>query len=60
VKLHRFKSVRRTYEEVGTSVHSLQQKYLSNYITDNVYGPAPEPLSNYLDVSNLLEHTACL
>lgn len=49
VKLHRFKSVRRTYEEVGTSVLSLQQKYLSNYIKDNVYSPAPEPLSNYLN-----------
>ena len=48
VKLYRFPSVRRTLEEVGTTVHSLKYKYYSGLLT----GPAPEPLSNYLDVSN--------
>nr|AEI58895.1 cathepsin D [Pteria penguin] len=45
IKLHKFKSVRRTLQEVGTSIEALQNKY-------NVYkveGPAPEPLSNYMD-----------
>ncbi|KAK3103187.1 hypothetical protein FSP39_017152 [Pinctada imbricata] len=45
IKLHKIKSVRRTLQEVGTSIESLQQKY-SGY---GVNGPAPEPLSNYLD-----------
>ncbi|KAL4224577.1 hypothetical protein ACF0H5_015277 [Mactra antiquata] len=45
IKLHRVKTVRRTLQEVGTSIESLRLKY-SNYGTD---GPTPEPLSNYLD-----------
>nr|AEI58896.1 cathepsin D [Pinctada maxima] len=45
IKLHKIKSVRRTLQEVGTSIESLQQKYSGYGIT----GPAPEPLSNYLD-----------
>ncbi|XP_060579470.1 lysosomal aspartic protease-like isoform X1 [Ruditapes philippinarum] len=45
IKLHKMKSVRRTLHEVGTSIESLRLKY-NSYPID---GPAPEPLSNYLD-----------
>eukprot|EP00918_Siedleckia_nematoides_P034756 GHVU01075553.1.p1 GENE.GHVU01075553.1~~GHVU01075553.1.p1 ORF type:complete len:413 (+),score=53.44 GHVU01075553.1:291-1529(+) len=44
IQLHRFKSGRRTLEEVGSAVASLKQKYGLG-----VGGPHPEPLSNYLD-----------
>jgi len=41
VPLHRFKSARRTLHEVNTALENLKTRY--------VYGPHPEPLSNYLD-----------
>ena len=44
----KFKSARRTLHEVGTSMKVLQNRYLQ---FSNVYGPWPEPLSNYMDVS---------
>jgi cathepsin D len=47
--LYRFKSARRTYEEVGTAVSSLRQKYSYGLNLKNLQGPDPEPLSNYLD-----------
>ena len=43
--LHRFKSPRRSFEDVGTSVVMLMERY--KFTT----GPIPEPLSNYMDVS---------
>jgi len=43
IRLHRFKSVRRTLAEVDSSVNRLKLKYAS------FGGPVPEPLSNYLD-----------
>lgn len=42
------KSARRTLHEVGTSMKLLQNRYLQ---FSNVYGPWPEPISNYMDVS---------
>ncbi|KAJ8961795.1 hypothetical protein NQ318_021398 [Aromia moschata] len=42
VPLERFKSARRTLQEVGTSIQQVKIRYKSE-------GPAPEPLSNYLD-----------
>lgn len=46
VPLHRFKSVRRALEEVGTEVVVAQPKYY-NEVGGTL--PIPEPLSNYLD-----------
>ncbi|KAJ8982264.1 hypothetical protein NQ317_007235 [Molorchus minor] len=45
VPLQRFKSARRTLQEVGTSIEQVKIRY-------GYGGPAPEPLSNYLDVNN--------
>ncbi|CAH0558737.1 unnamed protein product [Brassicogethes aeneus] len=42
VPLEKFKSVRRTLEDVGTQVKQVQLRYTAG-------GPTPEPLSNYLD-----------
>lgn len=42
----KFKSARRTLHEVGTSIKALNNRYLQ---FSNVYGPWPEPLSNYMD-----------
>ena len=42
ISLHRFKSARRTLQEVDSAVEQLQSKYVGN-------GPVPEPLTNYLD-----------
>lgn len=42
VPLYRMKTVRRHFHEVGTDLQVLRMKYA-------VTGPAPEPLSNYLD-----------
>ena len=42
ISLHRFKSARRTLQEVDSAVEQLQSKYIAN-------GPVPEPLTNYLD-----------
>ena len=50
-KLEKFKSVRDQLNEVNTPSYAFRQKY-------NYDGPIPEPLSNYLDVSdfwNLLD-----
>jgi len=44
IRLHRFKSVRRTLTEVDSSVNRLKLKYASHGGE-----PVPEPLSNYLD-----------
>lgn len=44
VPLYRMQSVRRHLQEVGTELHLVRMKYAAT-------GPAPEPLSNYLDVS---------
>lgn len=46
IPLHRFKSSRRTLEEVGTSIRALKYKY---FLSSGDNGPHPEPLSNYLD-----------
>jgi len=43
IRLHRFKSARRTLMEVDSAVDQLQMKYGSTT------GPVPEPLTNYLD-----------
>ncbi|XP_019873503.2 lysosomal aspartic protease-like [Aethina tumida] len=43
IPLYKFKSVRRTLEDVGTHVQQVQLRYGA------VNGPTPEPLSNYLD-----------
>jgi len=42
ISLHRFKSARRTLQEVDSAVDQLQAKYVGS-------GPVPEPLTNYLD-----------
>ncbi|CAG4928635.1 unnamed protein product [Colias eurytheme] len=42
VPLYRMKTVRRHLHEVGTELHMTRLKYAAK-------GPAPEPLSNYLD-----------
>ena len=42
IRLHRFKSARRTLTDVDSAVDQLQTKYVS-------HGPVPEPLTNYLD-----------
>ena len=42
ISLHRFKSARRTLQEVDSVVDQLQAKYVG-------VGPVPEPLTNYLD-----------
>jgi len=42
IPLKRFKSARRTLEEVNSAVDQLQDKYTAT-------GPVPEPLTNYLD-----------
>jgi cathepsin D len=47
IPLYKFQSARRALQEAGTDVHQFR-------LTENVDGPAPEPLSNYLDVSFLL------
>ncbi|XP_064599747.1 lysosomal aspartic protease-like isoform X2 [Liolophura sinensis] len=47
IKLHKFKSVRRQLEEVGTSIEQLKLRY--SVLSDKVGGPDPEPLSNYLE-----------
>jgi hypothetical protein len=39
--------VRRTLQEVGTSIKALEWRYGS----DQIRGPAPEPLTDYMDVS---------
>ncbi|PNF16139.1 Lysosomal aspartic protease [Cryptotermes secundus] len=42
IPLYKFQSARRTLQEAGTDVHQFR-------LTENVNGPTPEPLSNYLD-----------
>jgi len=42
ISLHRFKSARRTLQEVGSAVDQLRDKYAG-------HGPVPEPLTNYMD-----------
>lgn len=48
IKLQKFKSARRTLEEVGTSVVALRKKYYGNAAKLRGEG-APEPLTNYMD-----------
>ncbi|OWF54938.1 Lysosomal aspartic protease [Mizuhopecten yessoensis] len=50
IKLHRVKTVRRTLQEVGTSIDLLQNRY-TGLLNSNgrLLGPDPEPLSNYMD-----------
>lgn len=43
VNLHKFQTPRRYFHEVGTDIENLRLKL------NNVAGPTPEPLSNYLD-----------
>ena len=45
VPLHRFTSARRSLQEVGTAVEVVRRRWATA-------GPHPEPLSNYLDVSD--------
>lgn len=45
IKLQKFKTVRRTLQEVGTSIKALEWRYGS----DQIRGPAPEPLTDYMD-----------
>ncbi|CAC5388339.1 CTSD [Mytilus coruscus] len=45
IKLKKFKTVRRTLAEVGTSIKALEWRYGS----DQIRGPAPEPLVDYMD-----------
>nr|ACL13150.1 cathepsin D [Azumapecten farreri] len=50
IKLHRVKTVRRSLQEVGTSINLLKNRYTG--LSDRngrLLGPDPEPLSNYLD-----------
>ena len=48
VGLHKFQSVRRHLQEVGTATkHGLPKHHLKHYKSNLV--PIPEPLSNYLD-----------
>ncbi|KDR23365.1 lysosomal aspartic protease-like isoform X1 [Zootermopsis nevadensis] len=42
IPLYKFQSARRALQEAGTDVHQIR-------LTENVDGPIPEPLSNYLD-----------
>nr|ATY38608.1 cathepsin D [Mimachlamys nobilis] len=50
IKLHRVKSVRRTLQDVGTSVDILTNRYTGLLDRNGrLSGPDPEPLSNYLD-----------
>ena len=44
IPLYQFQSARRALQEAGTDVQQLR-------LRENVDGPTPEPLSNYLDVS---------
>jgi hypothetical protein len=44
IPLYKFQSARRALQEAGTDVHQFR-------LRENVDGPTPEPLSNYLDVS---------
>ncbi|KAF6020114.1 cathD [Bugula neritina] len=46
IPLKKFPSARKQLHEVGTSVQGLIHRYQQ---FSNVYGPWPEPLSNYLD-----------
>lgn len=46
IPLYKFQSARRALQEAGTDVHQIR-------LTENVDGPIPEPLSNYLDVRDL-------
>nr|ACO56332.1 putative gut cathepsin D-like aspartic protease [Callosobruchus maculatus] len=46
IPLYKFKSIRRTFQEVGTDV---SQVVLNGNKYRNLGGPVPEPLSNYLD-----------
>ncbi|VDI13548.1 cathepsin D [Mytilus galloprovincialis] len=45
IKLQKFKTVRRTLAEVGTSIKALEWRYGS----DQIRGPSPEPLVDYMD-----------
>ncbi|XP_052067513.1 lysosomal aspartic protease-like isoform X2 [Mytilus californianus] len=45
IKLKKFKTVRRTLAEFGTSIKALEWRYGS----DQIRGPAPEPLVDYMD-----------
>ncbi|XP_063398517.1 lysosomal aspartic protease-like isoform X3 [Mytilus trossulus] len=45
IKLKKFKTVRRTLAEVGTSIKALEWRYGS----DQIRGPSPEPLVDYMD-----------
>lgn len=49
VPLYRMKTVRAHLHEVGTELQQLRIKYA-------VGGPTPEPLSNYLDVSHIINY----
>nr|UDE22406.1 cathepsin D3 [Mytilus galloprovincialis] len=45
IKLKKFKTVRRTLADVGTSIKALEWRYGS----DQIRGPSPEPLVDYMD-----------
>ncbi|XP_069132604.1 lysosomal aspartic protease-like isoform X2 [Argopecten irradians] len=50
IKLHKVKTVRRTLQEVGTSINLLKNRYAGMLGKDGrLLSPDPEPLSNYMD-----------
>jgi len=49
IKLNKFESVRKVLHNAGSNAEILQNKYRMQNLRDQVGGPIPEPLSNYMD-----------